>query len=308
MDHGLSHKQITECQTWQPHILHSDFQHSPALFTPIHSSNTIVKFADDTNIVGLIRENEETPYREEVKHLVEWCTENNLLLNTTKNREIVVDNQEDPPLFTSMDTDSCDCERTGKSSSGPRWRTVSIICAAAVVDCRCCFLRRRFTAGKELVQRVKRGQMSLRLSTPSKKYRYWLRSYCRAKSNHLKALKAHVALCYVCIDFNFIVMFLDVLIFKRVMQQWTGFSVRMLDKHTAETETFAGIHLLFVLARKRKQSMGDEAVMVQTWNEGAQNSRRALHSLDILRFRHSQSYVNAPRHEEKHIHSPDASL
>ncbi len=45
---------------------------SPVIFTvfthdcaAIHSSNAIVKFADDTTIVDLISENEETAYREE---------------------------------------------------------------------------------------------------------------------------------------------------------------------------------------------------------------------------------------------------
>ena len=31
-----------------------------------HDSNTIIKFADDTTVVGLITDNDETAYREEV--------------------------------------------------------------------------------------------------------------------------------------------------------------------------------------------------------------------------------------------------
>ncbi|KAI3352644.1 hypothetical protein L3Q82_019227 [Scortum barcoo] len=53
---------------------------SPALFTlftsdcsAIHSTNTIVKFADDTTIVGLILDNDETHCREEIQHLTQ-CT------------------------------------------------------------------------------------------------------------------------------------------------------------------------------------------------------------------------------------------
>ncbi|KAI2653210.1 putative RNA-directed DNA polymerase from transposon BS [Labeo rohita] len=71
---------------------------SPSLFTlfthdfkPIHSSNTKVKIADDTTIVGLISENNEIYYREEVQHLVEWCVDSDLVLNTTKTKEIIVD-------------------------------------------------------------------------------------------------------------------------------------------------------------------------------------------------------------------------
>ena len=60
-------------------------------FNPIHSSNTIVRFTDDTTIVGLTSNNEETHYREEVRHQVQWCSDNNLVLNTTKTKGIIVD-------------------------------------------------------------------------------------------------------------------------------------------------------------------------------------------------------------------------
>jgi hypothetical protein len=33
-----------------------------------HDSNTIIKFADDTTVVGLITDNDETAYREEVRY------------------------------------------------------------------------------------------------------------------------------------------------------------------------------------------------------------------------------------------------
>lgn len=63
-----------------------------SLFThdcpPIHPTNTIVKFADDTIIVGLIRDNDGSAYGEEVKHLTDWCFHNNLDLNTAKTKKI----------------------------------------------------------------------------------------------------------------------------------------------------------------------------------------------------------------------------
>ncbi len=84
---------------------------SPALFTlfthdctPIYS-NSMVKFADDT-VVGLISGNDETHYKEEVQHLVMWCSDNDLVLNTTKTKEIIVDyrrtrkNDSSPPPHT----------------------------------------------------------------------------------------------------------------------------------------------------------------------------------------------------------------
>ncbi|XP_068507989.1 probable RNA-directed DNA polymerase from transposon X-element isoform X2 [Syngnathus scovelli] len=71
---------------------------SPLLFTLLthdctatYSDNRIVKFADDTTLVGLITKGDETRYRSEVDLLTTWCRDNNLLLNVDKTKEIVVD-------------------------------------------------------------------------------------------------------------------------------------------------------------------------------------------------------------------------
>lgn len=45
------------------------------------SSTTIIMFADDTIVVGLISDNNETAYLKEVRNLETWCQRNNLLLN-----------------------------------------------------------------------------------------------------------------------------------------------------------------------------------------------------------------------------------
>ncbi|KAK3510725.1 hypothetical protein QTP70_015979 [Hemibagrus guttatus] len=71
---------------------------SPLLFTllthdcaAMHSSNHIVKFTDDTTVVGLISKNDESAYREEVQQLTAWCKANSLSLNVDKTKEMVVD-------------------------------------------------------------------------------------------------------------------------------------------------------------------------------------------------------------------------
>uniref|UniRef100_A0AAR2JVL9 Reverse transcriptase domain-containing protein n=1 Tax=Pygocentrus nattereri TaxID=42514 RepID=A0AAR2JVL9_PYGNA len=71
---------------------------SPLLFSlfthdcvPLHTSNILIKFADDTTVVGHIRNNDESAYREEIQHLTSWCTTNNLILNTGKTKELIVD-------------------------------------------------------------------------------------------------------------------------------------------------------------------------------------------------------------------------
>ena len=55
------------------------------------NSNTIIKFANDTTVVGLIPDNDKTAYREEVRDLARWCQNNNLSLNITKTKEMIVD-------------------------------------------------------------------------------------------------------------------------------------------------------------------------------------------------------------------------
>ncbi|CDQ97472.1 unnamed protein product [Oncorhynchus mykiss] len=44
-----------------------------------HNSNTIIKFADNTTVVGLITGDDELAYREEVRDLARWCQDNTLL-------------------------------------------------------------------------------------------------------------------------------------------------------------------------------------------------------------------------------------
>ncbi|KAK3519399.1 hypothetical protein QTP70_027526, partial [Hemibagrus guttatus] len=71
---------------------------SPLLFTllthdcaAMHSSNHIIKFANEMTVVGLISKNVESAYREEVQRLTAWCKANNLSLNVEKTKEMVVD-------------------------------------------------------------------------------------------------------------------------------------------------------------------------------------------------------------------------
>ena len=54
-----------------------------------HDSITIIKFAEYATVVGLITDNVETAFREEVRDLAGWCQNNNLSLTVTKPKEIV---------------------------------------------------------------------------------------------------------------------------------------------------------------------------------------------------------------------------
>jgi EAL domain-containing protein (putative c-di-GMP-specific phosphodiesterase class I) len=57
----------------------------------MHTSNSIIKFADDTTVVGLITNNDETAYREMVRSLRVWCQKNDLTLNVNQSKAIIVD-------------------------------------------------------------------------------------------------------------------------------------------------------------------------------------------------------------------------
>ena len=50
-----------------------------------------MNFADDTTAAGLIRNNDERNYRDQVAKLVDWCSENNLELNVSKTKEMIID-------------------------------------------------------------------------------------------------------------------------------------------------------------------------------------------------------------------------
>ncbi|KAL0153228.1 hypothetical protein M9458_051469, partial [Cirrhinus mrigala] len=87
---------------------------SPLLFslytndcTSKDPSVKLLKFADDTTLIGLINDRDESAYRQEVKELAVWCSHNNLELNMLKTVEMTVDFRRNPPALhplTIMDS------------------------------------------------------------------------------------------------------------------------------------------------------------------------------------------------------------
>ncbi|KAI2650124.1 putative RNA-directed DNA polymerase from transposon BS [Labeo rohita] len=82
---------------------------SPLLFslytndcTSKDPSVKLLKFADDTAVIGLIRGGDESAYRQEVKELAVWCRHNNLELNKLKTVEMIVDFRRNPPALSSL--------------------------------------------------------------------------------------------------------------------------------------------------------------------------------------------------------------
>ncbi len=85
-----------------------------------HSSNVIVKFADDTTVIGLITDNDETTYREEVSTLTKWCQVNHLSLNIDKAKQLVVDFRRQSRVHTPTQM-QCWRRHISASSSWDGW-------------------------------------------------------------------------------------------------------------------------------------------------------------------------------------------
>ncbi len=79
------------------------------------SSKHIIKFADDTSVVGLISNNDETRYREEVAQLAEWCGANNLSFNVGKTKEVVMDFRKNSVDHPPLTIDSSTVERVSST-------------------------------------------------------------------------------------------------------------------------------------------------------------------------------------------------
>lgn len=95
---------------------------SPLLFTLLthdctssHNSNLLIKFADDTTVVGLISNKDETNYRSEVSRLARWCSDNNLSLNVDKTKEIVVDFRRAPTQHATLTINGATVERVSST-------------------------------------------------------------------------------------------------------------------------------------------------------------------------------------------------
>ncbi len=79
--------------------------------TATQSFNVIIKFADDTMVIGLITDNDETAYREEVNTLTKWCQVNDVSLNINKTKELVVDFRRQSREHTPITIDKTPVER-----------------------------------------------------------------------------------------------------------------------------------------------------------------------------------------------------
>ncbi|XP_061644735.1 uncharacterized protein LOC133485287 [Phyllopteryx taeniolatus] len=95
-------------------VVHQVCGLSPLLFslytnncTSTHPVVKLVKFADDTTVIGLIKDGNESAYRQEVEWLELWCVRHNLELNTLKTVEIIVDFRRHPSPHLPLTLSNC---------------------------------------------------------------------------------------------------------------------------------------------------------------------------------------------------------
>ncbi|KAK3548324.1 hypothetical protein QTP70_010182 [Hemibagrus guttatus] len=66
------------------------------------SGTYLLKFADNTTVIGLIQDGDESAYRQEVEQLAAWCSLNHLELNTLKTVEMIVDFRRNTPALPPL--------------------------------------------------------------------------------------------------------------------------------------------------------------------------------------------------------------
>eukprot|EP00061_Rhincodon_typus_P013407 g39763.t1 len=102
----LSDPLATISEDRQPHLLHNNINTGVppkvAFLAPLPYSlytygcvakfrmNTIYKLVEDTTVVGQTSNNDESNYRREIEGLVMWCNDNNLSLNVSKTKELII--------------------------------------------------------------------------------------------------------------------------------------------------------------------------------------------------------------------------
>ena len=82
---------------------------SPFLFSiytsecrALYDNCVIDKYADDTVLTGLITNDQDANYRQEIDNFVDWCDANHLILNASKTKEMIIDFRKKLPEPSSI--------------------------------------------------------------------------------------------------------------------------------------------------------------------------------------------------------------
>ena len=69
----------------------------------VDQSILVTKFSDDTTMEGGIENADETAYRDDIQRMFGWCVDNNLDLNVSKTKEMIVDfRRKKTPIHTLL--------------------------------------------------------------------------------------------------------------------------------------------------------------------------------------------------------------
>ena len=58
-----------------------------------------MKFADDTELIGKISNNEDALYHKQIENIVNWCDKNDLYLNVSETKEMCIDFRKNQRCF-----------------------------------------------------------------------------------------------------------------------------------------------------------------------------------------------------------------
>ncbi|KAM9807350.1 uncharacterized protein ACBT44_014334 [Syngnathus typhle] len=81
---------------------HPPTEAHPARGACLHLSVKLLKYTDDTTLIGLIQEGDETAYRQKVERLVHCCSQNHLEINPLKTVEMTVVFRRDPSPLSAL--------------------------------------------------------------------------------------------------------------------------------------------------------------------------------------------------------------
>ena len=76
--------------------------------TILYNNISLVKYADDTVIIGLIINNDIVNYQKQVSDVVSWCTSHSLILNVKKTKELIFDFSKSTPYHEPLTIQGCD--------------------------------------------------------------------------------------------------------------------------------------------------------------------------------------------------------
>ena len=138
----------------------------------VDQSVLVTKFSDDTTVEVCIENADETAYRGEVQRMVGWCTDNNLELNVSKTKEVIVDFRRKKTHIRPLSLYGVEVEQVESSrflgttiSSDLSWDK-NTLCITKKAQQRLYFLRqlRRFGIAQEIM--TLSTAQSLKASSP----------------------------------------------------------------------------------------------------------------------------------------------